>query len=74
MAFEAERARALYRSAATGVAGLPPASARCVRSALALYSGILDVIEAAGHDVFSQRARVPTWRKVATVARASLAR
>jgi len=74
MAFEVERARELYRSAATGVAGLPPASARCVRSALALYSGILDVIDAAGHDVFSQRARVPTWRKVATVARTSLAR
>ena len=73
MTFEAARCRRLYASAATGLAGLPPASARCVRSALALYAGILDAIEQAGHDVFARRARVPTWRKVATVARASLA-
>ena len=47
---------------------LPPASARCIRAARVLYSGILDRIEAAGYDVFADRARVPTWRKVLTVA------
>lgn len=71
MRFEIERARALYASAAEGIPLLPPASARCVRSALVLYSGIVDAIEEAGHDVFRRRARVPTWRKLATVARAS---
>ena len=72
MRFEIARCRDLYRSAETGLALLPPSSARCVRSALVLYSGILDAIEAADYDVFSDRARVPTWRKVATVARVSL--
>jgi phytoene synthase len=72
MRFEIERARALYASAAKGIALLPPASARCVRTALVLYSGIIDAIEDAGYDVFRRRARVPTWRKVATAARASL--
>jgi 15-cis-phytoene synthase len=72
MRFEVERARALYASAAEGIPLLPPASARCVRTALVLYSGIIDAIEDSGYDVFRRRARVPTWRKVATAARASL--
>jgi len=69
MAFEVERARELYRSADSGIGLLPPASARCVRAARVLYSQILDRIEAADHDVFAGRARVPTRTKVATVAR-----
>lgn len=68
MRFEIERARELYRSADLGVAMLPPASARCVRSARTLYSQILERIEAADYDVFTARARVPLWRKLATVA------
>jgi phytoene/squalene synthetase len=74
MRFEIDRNRALYRSADRGIALLPRSSARCIRAARVLYSGILDRIEAADYDVFSERARVPTWRKVATVARASLTR
>lgn len=58
--------RELYGTARLGVALLPPASARCVATALALYSQILGRIEAADYDVFSQRARVPTWRKAVT--------
>jgi 15-cis-phytoene synthase len=73
MRFEIARCRALYRSAEDGLALLPPSSARCVRSAHVLYAGILDAIEAADYDVFSARARVPTWRKLATVARVSVA-
>ena len=72
MRFEIERARALYRSADLGIALLPPSSARCVRSARVLYSRILDRIEAQGHDVFSTRARVPTWQKATTVGRVML--
>jgi phytoene/squalene synthetase len=34
-----------------------------------LYARILDVIEANDHDVFSQRATVPTWQKAAMVAK-----
>ncbi len=70
MRFETERCHALYRSADTGIAMLPPASARCVRTARVLYSAILDRIEAADYDVFTSRAVVPTWRKVAAAGRA----
>ena len=74
MAFEIERCRDLYRSADRGIELLPPSSARCIRAALVLYSEILDRIEANGYDVFTTRARVPTARKVALAARASLGR
>jgi 15-cis-phytoene synthase len=69
MSYEIERNRALYSFADTGIAMLPPRSARCVGTARVLYSQILDQIERRGHDVFSARARVPTWRKAATAAR-----
>jgi phytoene synthase len=72
MRFEIDRARELYRSADLGIALLPPSSARCVRSARVLYSRILERIEAAGYDVFSARARVPTWQKATTVGRVLL--
>lgn len=69
MRFEIIRCRELYDSADQGIALLPPVSARCIRSARVLYSRILDVIEANGYDVFSERARVPTWKKLALVGR-----
>jgi len=65
MRFEIARNRALYREADLGLAHLPPASQRCVRTARVLYSRILERIEAADFDVFTSRARVPTWRKAA---------
>ena len=68
LAFQIERNRQLYAVADTGIPHLPPRSARCVATARRLYSGILDRIEAADYDVFSTRARVPTWRKAATAA------
>jgi phytoene synthase len=67
--FEIARARDLYASADLGVAMLPPASARCIAGARTLYSRILERIEAADHDVFSARAQVPTWQKLAVAAR-----
>ena len=69
MAYEIERNRALYSFADTGIAMLPPRSARCVGTARVLYAQILDQIERNGYDVFSRRARVPTLRKVATAGR-----
>jgi phytoene synthase len=69
LAYEIERNRALYSFADTGIAMLPPRSARCVGTARVLYAQILDEIERNGYDVFSQRARVPTPRKAATAAR-----
>jgi phytoene synthase len=74
MRFEIERCRELYRSADIGIDLLPPSSARCIRAARVLYAGILDRIEDAGYDVFASRARVPTWRKLTTVARVAASR
>jgi phytoene synthase len=69
LAYEIERNRALYDAADAGIALLPPRSARCVATARVLYAQILDRIEAADYDVFSDRVRVPTWRKAVTSAR-----
>ena len=68
LAEQIDRNRELYRLAAPGIAMLPPASSRCVATAHTLYARILDRIEDAGYDVFSQRVRVPTWRKALTAA------
>lgn len=68
MAEQIARNRALYREAARGVPMLPGPSARCVMTALRMYSLILNRIEAAGYDVFTARHRVPRRTKVAIVA------
>ncbi len=69
MQFQIARNRDFYRSADRGIPLLPPAAARCIAGARALYSGILGHIEAAAYDVFSARVRVPTWQKLAVAAR-----
>ncbi len=69
MAFEIARTRRYYESADLGIPMLPPASARCIKGARALYSGILTEIEKAEYDVFASRVRVPTWRKLAVAFR-----
>ena len=69
MAFEIDRCRELYLSADVGLALLPPTSVGGIRAARILYARILDRIEAQGYDVFSRRARVPTWQKALTVSR-----
>ncbi len=72
MRFEIDRTRELYRRADAGLELLPGRSGRCVGAARLLYARILDEIEAVDLDVFSTRARVPTWQKVTTAARALL--
>ncbi|WET76821.1 phytoene/squalene synthase family protein [Amycolatopsis sp. QT-25] len=57
--------RQVYRQAKPGIAMLHPVSRPCVSTALNLYSGILDRIEDADHDVFLRRVRVPRHRKIA---------
>ncbi len=69
MAFQIARTRRYYESADLGIPMLPPTSARCIRGARMLYSGILDEIEKAGYDVFARRVRVPTWKKLAVAFR-----
>ncbi len=74
MRFEVARNRRLYAEADAGIPDLPVRARRCVVTARVLYARILDVIEAADHDVFSRRARVPTSRKAALAARVAVSR
>ena len=71
LAFEVARAREHYARAAPGIALLAPSSQACIRTAYRLYGAILDEVVRAGYDVFTRRAIVPTWRRLA-VATASL--
>ncbi|ASW57334.1 phytoene/squalene synthase family protein [Plantactinospora sp. KBS50] len=74
IAYEVTRAQAHYAAAAPGLLLLEPASQTCMRTAYALYGGILDEIAAAGFDVFARRAAVPNRRRAAVAARALLTR
>ena len=72
MAEQVARNRSLYVEATAGLPLLPPASRRCVATALVLYSRILDRIEAADYDVFGERIRVPGREKLALAVRIRL--
>ncbi|MGG6240398.1 15-cis-phytoene synthase CrtB [Nodosilinea sp. AN01ver1] len=67
MAFQIDRARRFYTEAESGIGLLSEDARWPVWSALALYRQILDVIEENGYDVFSQRAFVPSLRKLLTL-------
>ena len=67
--FQIDRIRGIYAEADAGIALLPPRSAKVIRAARVLYSGILDRIEDADHDVFTVRARIATPVKMAVVGR-----
>jgi phytoene synthase len=58
LAWEIERARALYRSAERGIPLVHATSRDCLRTAASLYEQILDEIERADYDIFSRRATV----------------
>lgn len=70
MAFEVDRTRALYASAAQGIRLLSPAARPCVEAALALYAGILDEIERSGFRVLDRRVSVGPARRAVLVGRA----
>ncbi|MBO4205334.1 phytoene/squalene synthase family protein [Micromonospora echinofusca] len=70
--YEVTRAQAHYLAAAPGVTLLSPASQACIRTAYALYGGILDEVAAQGYDVFARRAVVPQRRRMAVAGRALL--
>jgi phytoene synthase len=70
--YEVTRARAHYAAAAPGIDLLHPTSRACIRTAYALYQGILDEVAAAGYDVFARRAVVPRRRRLVLTARALL--
>ncbi|MEU6072323.1 phytoene/squalene synthase family protein [Micromonospora sp. NPDC047074] len=72
IAYEVARAQAHYAAAAPGITLLSPASQACMRTAYALYGGILDEVAAQDYDVFAARALVPRSRRLAVAARALL--
>ncbi|SCL16378.1 phytoene/squalene synthase family protein [Micromonospora inyonensis] len=71
--YEISRAQAHYEAAAPGIVLLNPGSQACMRTAYALYGGILDEVAAQDYDVFIRRARVPRRQRVAVATRALLA-
>ncbi|MGC4756803.1 phytoene/squalene synthase family protein [Micromonospora trifolii] len=70
--YEVTRAQAHYAAAAPGITMLAPASQACMRTAYALYGGILDEVAAQDYDVFVRRALVPQRQRMAVAARALL--
>jgi 15-cis-phytoene synthase len=63
IADEIARTRLVYERAVPGIDLVHPSSQPCLRTAVALYSGILDEIERAGYDVLSRRASVGMGRR-----------
>jgi 15-cis-phytoene synthase len=69
MAFEAERARTYLAEGLHLLDSLDRRSALCVGTFAGLYRETLDRIEASGFDVFGEKTRLSTPRKLAVVAR-----
>ena len=72
--YEIGVAREHYAAAAPGIVILEPASQACMRTAFALYGGILEEIEANDYDVFAHRATVPNRRRAAVAVRSLFTR
>ena len=72
MAFEAERARAYLAEGLRLLDSLDRRSALCVGTFAGLYGETLDRIEAGGFDVFGEKTRLSTPRKLAVVAKGLL--
>ncbi|MEU3452607.1 phytoene/squalene synthase family protein [Micromonospora sp. NPDC006766] len=70
--YEVARAQTHYAAAAPGIPLLADTSQSCMRTAYALYGGILDEVAAQDYDVFARRARVPGGRRLSVLARALL--
>jgi phytoene synthase len=68
LAFEIERTRELYDAARPGVELVEPASRPCLRTAIALYGGILDEVERADYQVLGGRVSVPLRHRLAVAA------
>jgi 15-cis-phytoene synthase len=67
IAFQVDRARALYADALRGVRALAPSGRITTLAASNLYAGILTEIEALDYDVFRARAQMSSARKLRTM-------
>ncbi len=69
LAFEAERAEALYREAMPLVGMVDPSGRAMLRAIIAIYHELLERIRGAEYEVLARRIAVPAWRKVWILAR-----
>jgi phytoene synthase len=70
--FEIARVRRLERAARPGIELLDPTSRPCIEAARILYCGIVDEVERIDFQVFDQRARVSSRRRLKVAGRAWL--
>jgi phytoene/squalene synthetase len=54
----------LQAEAAPGIAMLEATSRPCIQAASTLYCGIVDEVEKIGYDIFNQRAKTSTARRI----------
>ena len=64
LAFQIERVRRLQREATPGIKLLDHASQPCIDAASELYCGIVDEVEKIHFEIFAQRAKTSTWRRL----------
>ncbi|HVE64056.1 MAG TPA: phytoene/squalene synthase family protein [Mycobacteriales bacterium] len=69
LAFEISRTREIFRAARPGVRLLHSTSRDCIETALTLYGGILDEVEAADYQVLDRRVSVGLPRRAAVAGR-----
>jgi len=62
--FQIARVRQLQAEATPGIAMLEPTSRPCIEAASTLYCGIVDEVEKIGYDIFNQRAKTSTARRI----------
>jgi phytoene synthase len=62
--FQIARVRRLQAEAAPGIALLEATSRPCIEAASTLYCGIVDEVEKIGYDIFNQRAKTSTGRRM----------
>ena len=62
--FQITRVRQLQAEAAPGIAMLEATSRPCIEAASTLYCGIVDEVEKIGYDIFNQRAKTSTARRM----------
>jgi len=64
MKFQITRVRQLQVEAAPGIAMLEATSRPCIQAASTLYCGIVDEVEKIGYEIFNQRAKTSTARRI----------
>ena len=62
--FQIARVRQLQAESAAGIAMLEATSRPCIEAASTLYCGIVDEVEKIGYDIFNQRAKTSTARRI----------